>query len=96
MRAEMTRALKTLSRPVYNPLYSMNGKGRTAKTSVAAGDAAALDWHYSVLNLTTASSSSGDDASSEESPQSHESSESVSQESILGRQRIPLGYKLSV
>lgn len=42
------------------------------------------DWHYSLLYLTSSSSPS----SSEESPQSHESSESVSQESIFHCEKV--------
>lgn len=76
-RPEMTEALKTRS----TPHHSINGKGRTAR--------APPEWHYSVSDLTWRSSSSGDDASSEESPQPHESSESESQGSILGRKVSP-------
>lgn len=41
------------------------------------------DWHYALLYLTSGSSSSDEKASAEESLQPHESSEFVSQESIL-------------
>lgn len=60
-------------------LHCINGTGTQCKCSHTL----LHDWHYTLLYLTSGSSSSDENASSDEFPKSQESSESVSQESIF-------------